>query len=178
MGQADDWFNVALSVLAPRGRGSVKFPASTTFRAVATVVWRVPGLVAALAVGIVWIAPAYAQSVPGSVAPGQIEKRFQARPSPKKEVAPLIPGVSHEVPPEQARNIRFTLSAVVIDGVTAYPENAFASLYQNLLAREVSLADIYAIAKKSRKNMPPTATSSPRPSFRPRRSNSASSAST
>ncbi len=60
----------------------------------------------------------------------------------------MIPGLEREIAPEQARTIRFTLSGLVIEGVTAYSQAEFALLYENLLAQEVSLADIYAIADK------------------------------
>ncbi len=102
-----------------------------------------------LALGCLLAGAVRAQEVPRSVDPGQIEKRFQAPTRPREEVAPLIPGVSRELTPERARSIRFSvLSAIVIDGATAYPENAFAPFYQDLLAREVSLADIYAVAAR------------------------------
>jgi hemolysin activation/secretion protein len=80
------------------------------------------------------------------VDPGQLEKRFQERPTIKKEIAPLIPEIKGELPPERARAIRFVLTGLVIEGATVFPQAALAPLYENLLAREVTLEDIYKVA--------------------------------
>lgn len=105
----------------------------------------VPMLVAALLMPG-GIGTALAQSASRAVDPGQIEKRFEARPEAKKEVAPLIPAIEGELPPERARAIRFVLSGLVIEGATAFPQAELSALYEGLLAREVSLADIYKVA--------------------------------
>lgn len=92
--------------------------------------------------------PAIAQNVPGAVSPGQIEKRFEPPPREKTEVAPLIPALDGETPPPAASEVRFTLSGLVIEGITVYEAATFTPLYEHLLAREVSLADLYEIARK------------------------------
>ena len=91
-------------------------------------------------------APAFAQSSNRSVDPGQMEKRFQDRPEMKQEVAPLIPEVRGELPPERARAIRFVLTGLVIEGSSVFKQSELAPLYESLLAREVTLQDIYKIA--------------------------------
>lgn len=52
-------------------------------------------------------------------------------------------GSSAAAPDDSAR---FVLTAVTIHGVTAYPQRAFAPLYDRDLAREVTLSDLVAIA--------------------------------
>ena len=92
--------------------------------------------------------PGFAQSVPGAISPGQIEKRFERPPESKQEVAPLIPELDSERSPPTAADVRFILSGLVIEGVTAYDPSVFAPFYENLLAREVSLVDLYEVARK------------------------------
>lgn len=54
-----------------------------------------------------------------------------------------LPGSSGASPDGSTR---FVLTAVTIHGVTAYPQRAFAPLYDRDLAREVALSDLVAIA--------------------------------
>lgn len=91
-------------------------------------------------------AEAFAQSATRAVDPGQVEKRFEERPRLKKEVAPLIPAIRGELPPERAQAIRFILSGLVVEGATVFPQSELAPFYEGLLAREISLADVYKVA--------------------------------
>lgn len=86
------------------------------------------------------------QAVPQSVAPGQIEKRFEAPIAPREAPEPTIPRLDGEVPPVQADAVRFTLSGIEIEGATVFREAEFVPIYEPLLARDVALADIYKIA--------------------------------
>lgn len=86
------------------------------------------------------------QAVPQSVAPGQIEKRFEAPAAPRATPEPAIPRLEGEVPPALAGTVRFTLSGIEIEGATVFQEAEFVPLYEPLLARDVTLADIYKIA--------------------------------
>jgi hemolysin activation/secretion protein len=87
-----------------------------------------------------------AQSASQAVDPGQIEKRFEVRPKRKQDVAPLIPVIQGELPPERARAISFVLSGLVVEGATVFPQSELAALYEGLLARQVTLEDIYKVA--------------------------------
>lgn len=91
-------------------------------------------------------AGALAQSTTPSVDPGQIERRLGPRPEVRKEVAPLIPEIRGELPPEKARAIRFVLSGLFIEGATVFEQAEFIPLYEDKLAREVTLEDVYKIA--------------------------------
>lgn len=90
---------------------------------------------------------AAAQEIPSSVAPGQIEERFDTRPRAREEVAPEIerPALPAPAPIEERR---FVLSGVVIEGSTVYDDPELVSLYETLLAQEVTVADVQAIAQK------------------------------
>lgn len=48
--------------------------------------------------------------------------------------------------PAEAESIRFTLNAVEIEGATAYPPEHFTPFYQDLLGKDVSVADMYRVA--------------------------------
>lgn len=84
--------------------------------------------------------------LPGTVQPGQIERQFQAPPQPRAQPGEVQIPPSDQTPPANAQEIRFTLNDLFVDGAQAYPEQALRPLYAGYLKREVSLADIYAIA--------------------------------
>ena len=94
---------------------------------------------------LVLLAPAFAQvSVP--VQAGQIERQFQRPPEPRAQPGALqLPEVSQK-PPANAADIRFMLTRIVVDGVTAYPESVLRPYYEGMLDKEASLADVYAVA--------------------------------
>jgi hemolysin activation/secretion protein len=99
------------------------------------------------AVGAAPAAPAFAQELPSSVEPGQIEKRFEVRPRVREEPGP---GVEAPAAPERAPlgEQTFVLSDVVVKGVTVYAPGRFAPLYRDLLGRELRLADLEPIARE------------------------------
>jgi hemolysin activation/secretion protein len=90
---------------------------------------------------------AYAQQLPGSVTPGQIERQFQTLPEPRATDEPVVtPGLEPEKPPSGAENVHFTLSGIVVDGATVFTPADFAPLYRQLLGKDVTLAQIYDVA--------------------------------
>lgn len=76
---------------------------------------------------------------------GRIEKRFEKPPEPKSSLQPLVFPINEQVPPEQAGALRFTLKELVIKGNTAFAAADLAPLYADLLGKEISLKDIYAL---------------------------------
>ncbi len=76
-----------------------------------------------------------------SIPPSEIDKRLPQEASPEKGAEDKL-----KLPPPPALRerptSRFVLTAVEIHGVTAYPLERFAPLYDNLLARSVSVADV------------------------------------
>ena len=92
-------------------------------------------------------APALAQvSVPPSADPGRQEQRL----APPPATRPAPPAI--EVPdstqgmPAGAAEIRFALAAIDITGATIYRPEALQPLYQPLMGREVTLAEIFRLA--------------------------------
>ena len=89
-----------------------------------------------------------AQQLPSTIDPGRIQQQFEEGTEPLSTFEPVIPEGEEAIPPADAEDIRFTLSGVLIEGATAYPESAFLPLYEELLGTEVSLADMYRLAGK------------------------------
>ena len=87
-----------------------------------------------------------AQVVPGIDLPGQIERQFQPLPTPRAKPAEAPAALPLLAEPSNAAEIRFTLNNLTIEGATVYPAAVLRGLYESLLNREVSLADIYGVA--------------------------------
>ena len=89
-----------------------------------------------------------AQSVvlPGPAEPG-VERRERTLPAPR--AVPRLDIPAGEVPgqaPPGAEEVTLILDRLAIDGVTAYEAQELRPIYQDLLGRQVTLADIFAIA--------------------------------
>ncbi len=99
-----------------------------------------------LAAGL-W-AGALAQQAPSAVTPGQIQNRFDdrtrlrgpAEPEIEKPAAPALP------PPVDKK--AFLLTGIEIIGSTVYAPTRFVAFYEGLLARQITLMDIEAVARK------------------------------
>jgi len=99
--------------------------------------------------GFVFISSAVivAADLPGTVQPGQIEQQFQPEPKMRADQPRriILPEASQPMP-SNAKDIRFKLTRLVIEGATVYSEKELLFDYQSRLGGEVSLADIYQIA--------------------------------
>lgn len=93
------------------------------------------------------IANAWAQPVPGGVAPGQIERQFKEPPEPRAKPGEIRIPAPAQKPPSNAEAIRFLLKQLTVEGVTVYPAESIRTHYENLLGKEVALADIYRVAE-------------------------------
>ena len=91
---------------------------------------------------------ALAQTVPPAVDPGVIQRRFEEPPPAPRPPAPppVVPDLAPGVVPPGAEEIRFTLEAVRLEGVTVYDEAELRPLWEALLGREIALAEIFAVA--------------------------------
>ena len=89
--------------------------------------------------------PVLAQ-VSAPVQAGQIERQFQRLPEPRAQAGVLQIPESSQKPPANASDVRFRLTQLVVDGVTVYPESALRQSFAEMLDKDVSLADVYAIA--------------------------------
>lgn len=86
-------------------------------------------------------------NLPGTVQPGQIERRFQPPPPPRSTLAPIVPAVPAErLAPAAARKITLTLSSLQISGSTVYTEADLAPFYQPYLSKQITVATLYEIA--------------------------------
>jgi hemolysin activation/secretion protein len=91
---------------------------------------------------------AVAQVIPPSDLPGRERERFidpqPARAQPRGTVINLPSTVA----PQGAESIRLVVSAVRITGMTVYSEGDIASLYADLVGREVPLQAVYDLAQR------------------------------
>ncbi len=99
-----------------------------------------------LAAGL-W-AGAVAQQVPSAVTPGQIEDRFDDRTRLRGPAEPEIERPAAPVLPPPVEEKAFLLTGIEIVGSTVYAPSRFVAFYEGLLARQVTLADIEAVARK------------------------------
>ncbi|KAI5916451.1 ShlB/FhaC/HecB family hemolysin secretion/activation protein [Thauera sp. 2A1] len=83
-------------------------------------------------------------SAPGQ--PGLIQRQFQAPAEPRAQPGQFRVPISPQVVPPNADQVRFTLSHFEIEGMSVYRQDDMRSYFDPSLDREVSLADIYAIA--------------------------------
>lgn len=103
-------------------------------------------LVAAVLVGSG--ARAHAQApLPGPAEPGQIPRRLEPQPEIRPPVRP-IERLERDAarPPANAAEIRFVLRGVIVEGATVYRPDEFLPLYESMLAKDISLLDIYILA--------------------------------
>src|SRR5437868_6512888 len=109
--------------------------------------WRHCALAALLACSL---ASAVAQTAPAQLPPGAEPGREPLRPvmpqpslgTPRIEV----PRSSAAEPPPGAKEAKFALRELLIDGATAFPADALRPLYAGLLGREVTVAEVFEVA--------------------------------
>ena len=108
-------------------------------------------LVFALAVGVsVAMGPGTAPAqVPTGVLPGVVPYQFEAPlvPRPRRRIGIIIPEDLKCPDPGAVGARRFTLSALIVGGVTLYDEDDLARLWQGRLGRSVDVCEVHAIAR-------------------------------
>lgn len=88
-----------------------------------------------------------AAEVAGAARPGQIERQFQPEPEMRADrPAPIEVPEADQPIPANAEEIRFVLTALVIEGSTVYSDEELLEDTRAMVGREVSLADIYNVA--------------------------------
>jgi hemolysin activation/secretion protein len=101
----------------------------------------------ALFVGLVGFSvSAVAQVVPPSDLPGRERSRFTDPPPPLSRPAGPLVQLPAAAAPGAAAHIKLKLRRIVIEGATVYGAKDFEPLYNILLGREISAADVYAVA--------------------------------
>lgn len=86
-----------------------------------------------------------APPLPGPANPGRIDERFTPPAVPKAAPEIIVPGPKTPVPPAEAEKIHFTLTSVILDGSTVYKPADVTSLYRDLIGKEISLAQLFAL---------------------------------
>ena len=87
-----------------------------------------------------------AQINQGPTAPGQIEREFQRPPVAPQPQPPVAPVIEQQAPPPGADKVRFTLRELSVEGATVYKPSDLKPYYARYVGKEISLADVYAIA--------------------------------
>ncbi len=102
----------------------------------------------ALTALLLGLSPAGSYAATGTILPGQIEKQFEKREEPQLRPSEPQLQAPEQAIPDNARDIRFMLHGLTIHGAQLYTEQQLAAEYADLLNREVSLAEIYALARR------------------------------
>lgn len=96
-------------------------------------------------------APVLAQTLPGSADPSRIQSRLPPPALPSVEppmAAEQAPPPQRLALPEGADQISLTLSSVELEGMSVYRDLDLQPLYQSLLGKKVTVADIFSLADK------------------------------
>lgn len=92
---------------------------------------------------------ANAQQLPGTVTPGQIEKRFEKPVEPlSKPGAIVVPTTDGVQAPEGAENVKLTLQNILIKGVKVLEKDTLAKTSKEYINKEITLKDVYELAAK------------------------------
>ena len=93
-----------------------------------------------------------AQDLPAlsQVTPGQIQREFEEPPTPQTELdpPPTIEFAPQTAPPG-SDEVRFVLQDVVFQGATVFEAGDFRPIYAELIGQEISLAQVYDIARQA-----------------------------
>jgi hemolysin activation/secretion protein len=104
-------------------------------------------LAASLAVAWPGVAPGQQVRLPGSVEPSRIQERLPPQPSAPPVSPPLTIESTSPTQPAGSENLRFRLTGLTLTGNLAFSEADLLPLWADRLGREISLADVYAIAE-------------------------------
>lgn len=104
--------------------------------------------VCGLALGVLPFYDGQAQSIPSTVDPGQVEKRFDLKDLPKVRTKIVIPQVMDDAPIEGAESITFDLTAIEIEGATALSDEGVRWFYRSLIGETVSLDEVYEATRQ------------------------------
>jgi hemolysin activation/secretion protein len=103
---------------------------------------------AIIAAGLLVVASAQAApNIPGTAQPGAVERTLQQKLPVAHEDRIQLPAPEGFGTPQGAESFHFTLHQVVVDGANALPADAVAATYGPLLGHDVTLAQIYDVAR-------------------------------
>jgi hemolysin activation/secretion protein len=87
------------------------------------------------------------EGVPTTVEPGAIGQEFRAPREALSSGAVSVPSASGPVAPAGAEREMFVLTALDVEGVTAFPDSAIRLMYSDKIGETISLADLFGIAQ-------------------------------
>lgn len=92
---------------------------------------------------------AFAQAVPPAAEPSRVGGQIAPMQLPlASQAGPAVSSAGETGAPEGAEEVTFALESVAIDGMTVYRESDVSYLYKEMLGKEISLADVFALAEK------------------------------
>jgi hemolysin activation/secretion protein len=94
------------------------------------------------------VAPIHAQTIPQTVQPGIPERELEQPVEPKSDRSIVIPKPSADEPPKGAETVQFALKSVTITGGTVFHDDVLASVYQDFLGEDITLAAVFAMANQ------------------------------
>ena len=94
------------------------------------------------------VTPVAAQTTvePSRTDPAVIKKRFERKPTPKVQLPVEVPETDLSTPPPGGETIRFILNEIRVEGNTAFSDDDLMPLWQESLAKEVTLTQVFEIA--------------------------------
>lgn len=98
------------------------------------------GAVVAFSVGA-----AHAQTIPSTSDPARVDDRFRPPQTPQSTPEIKMQEGEASAPPADAAATHFTLTAITVDGATVFKPTDFLPLYQPLLGKDVTVADLYRV---------------------------------
>jgi hemolysin activation/secretion protein len=129
------------------GFGVESLPKPLGARRRACPAWLLHGLAVAMTLALgVGTANAQATTVPPSAEPSRITPELQPPPQPQAQPGVQAPVPEQPVPPG-AEEVKFVLKEVNFEGATVYSQDDLRPLYADLVGKEVSLADVYGVAR-------------------------------
>lgn len=84
-------------------------------------------------------------SIPDSIEPGRLEKRFDPPTTPRREAPPVKKEPDKKIEPQPGQEILFTLTHIKLEGATVYTEIELQPLWQDFIGQEVSLAELRTV---------------------------------
>ncbi|WP_439815241.1 ShlB/FhaC/HecB family hemolysin secretion/activation protein [Zavarzinia sp. CC-PAN008] len=116
-------------------------------RAVRAMLMALAVLAPGMALGILLPEPARAQAVPDGFVPPPNPVPQVAPPAPPPTVIePIVIPTTRPGPPIGSENLRFVLGGLVLDGVTAIPQEDLQALWAGDLGKEIVLSRVFQIA--------------------------------
>lgn len=91
---------------------------------------------------------AVAQVVPPSDQPGRERQQFTEPTPPRARPVGIVVSLPSTVAPVGAEKTKLTIRSVRITGATVYKDVDFLPLYQDLLGRQVTLQEVYDLARR------------------------------